>query len=88
MRPLISAASVWPKTPRAELTVAPLGDPTRLNGCGLIIVNPPWTLAGELAILLPALAKILGRGPRAGFPSRLAWPAKRPRLRDTVPLSR
>jgi 23S rRNA (adenine2030-N6)-methyltransferase len=56
---------------RAELTVAPLGDPTRLSGCGLIIVNPPWTLAGELAILLPALAKILGRGPRAG--SRVDW---------------
>jgi 23S rRNA (adenine2030-N6)-methyltransferase len=59
------------KTLRAELTVAPLGDPTRLNGCGLIIVNPPWTLADELAILLPARAKILGRGPRAGF--RVDW---------------
>ena len=24
--------------------------------CGLVVVNPPWTLAGELAILLPELA--------------------------------
>ena len=45
---------------RAELTVAPLSDPTRLNGCGLILVNPPWTLERELSALLPALAGILG----------------------------
>jgi 23S rRNA (adenine2030-N6)-methyltransferase len=56
---------------RAEFDVASLGDPVRLNGCGLILVNPPWTLADELAILLPELAKILSRGPRAGF--RLDW---------------
>ncbi len=59
------------KTLRAELTVAPPSDPTRLNGCGLIIVNSPWTLPGELAILLPALAKILGRGPKPA--GRLDW---------------
>jgi 23S rRNA (adenine2030-N6)-methyltransferase len=55
------------KVLRAELNVAPLGDLTRLNGCGLILVNPPWTLAGELAILLPALVNILGRGPQARY---------------------
>jgi 23S rRNA (adenine2030-N6)-methyltransferase len=60
-----------PKLLRAELIVAPLSDPTKLNGCGLILVNPPWRLAEELAILLPALAKILGRGPKPGF--RLDW---------------
>src|SRR6185312_2745896 len=32
---------------------------TGLRGSGLIIVNPPWTLYGELKILLPALAKLL-----------------------------
>jgi 23S rRNA (adenine2030-N6)-methyltransferase len=53
-----------PKTLRAELVVGPLSDPSRLNACGLILVNPPWTLAGELATLLPALAELLGRGPR------------------------
>jgi 23S rRNA (adenine2030-N6)-methyltransferase len=46
---------------RAELTVAPMSDPRRLNGTGLVLVNPPWTLADELGILLPALAAILGR---------------------------
>jgi 23S rRNA (adenine2030-N6)-methyltransferase len=59
------------KTLRAEFIVAPLSDPTRLNGCGLILVNPPWTLPGELAILLPALAKILGREPKSE--GRLDW---------------
>src|SRR5664280_603250 len=33
---------------RAELTVMPVSDPTRLNGAGLILVNPPWTLQNEL----------------------------------------
>lgn len=56
---------------RAELTVAPLSDPTRLNGCGLILVNPPWTLENELSALLPALAAILGRDGKGGF--RLDW---------------
>lgn len=63
------------KVLRAELTVSPLADPTRLNGCGLIVVNPPWTLEGELAVVLPALAQRLGRTVRArhwgGY--RLDW---------------
>jgi 23S rRNA (adenine2030-N6)-methyltransferase len=56
---------------RAELTVSPLSDPTRLNGAGLILVNPPWTLENELSALLPALVRILGRSDKAGF--RLDW---------------
>lgn len=59
------------KTLRAELIVAPMSDPSRLNGCGLILVNPPWRIAEELAILLPALAKILGRQGKGA--SRLDW---------------
>ncbi len=58
---------------RVELTVARPTDPSRLNGCGLIIVNPPWTLEGELAVLLPALAACLGQG-KGGF--RLDWLAR------------
>jgi 23S rRNA (adenine2030-N6)-methyltransferase len=56
---------------RAELTVSPLSDPTRLNGCGLILVNPPWTLESELRTLLPALAGVLGRQEKGGF--KLDW---------------
>jgi 23S rRNA (adenine2030-N6)-methyltransferase len=46
---------------RAEVTVAPGRAATRLAGTGLIVINPPWTLEGELAVLLPALAAVLGR---------------------------
>jgi 23S rRNA (adenine2030-N6)-methyltransferase len=46
---------------RVEVTVAPDRAATRLAGTGLIVVNPPWTLEGELAVLLPALAAVLGR---------------------------
>ena len=56
---------------RAELTIAPLGDLARLNGSGLILVNPPWTLHGELSMLLPALAGVLGRQNQGGF--KLDW---------------
>jgi 23S rRNA (adenine2030-N6)-methyltransferase len=60
-----------PKILRAELTVSPLSDPTRLNGCGLIILNPPWTLAGDLAVMLPFLAGLLGHDGKGT--SRLDW---------------
>ena len=60
-----------PKMLRVELTVAPLSDPTRLNGCGLILVNPPWKLENELSTLLPALAAVLGRQGKGGH--RLDW---------------
>ena len=56
---------------RAELMVGPLSDPARLNGCGLILVNPPWTLENELSVLLPALARVLGRDGKGGF--KLDW---------------
>lgn len=56
---------------RAEILVGPLSDPTRLNGAGMIVVNPPWTLESELYVLLPVLAGILGREGKAGF--RLDW---------------
>jgi len=54
--------------------VAALSDASRLNGCGLILVNPPWKLADELAILMPVLAKILGRDGKGAF--RLDWLAR------------
>jgi 23S rRNA (adenine2030-N6)-methyltransferase len=60
-----------PKILRAELTVAPFTDPSKLNGSGLILVNPPWTLEAELTVLLPALADILVRD--GGGSSRRNW---------------
>lgn len=55
---------------RVELVVGPPPAQGSLGGCGLIVVNPPWTLAGELAAMLPELAAILG-GP--GGRHRLDW---------------
>jgi 23S rRNA (adenine2030-N6)-methyltransferase len=59
-----------PRILRAELTVAPAWDAQKLAGSGLIAVNPPWTLADQLAVLLPALAQVFA-GP-AGR-ARLDW---------------
>jgi 23S rRNA (adenine2030-N6)-methyltransferase len=57
---------------RAELTVSPVSDQSRLNGSGLILVNPPWTLQAELAVLLPTLARLLERQPESGA-FKLDW---------------
>ena len=46
---------------RLEIYVDDPRDPTRLNGCGLFVLNPPWTLRDEAEILLPALAERLSR---------------------------
>lgn len=54
---------------RAELTVAPAVAGT-LYGSGLIVVNPPYTLEGELRTVLPTLAEVLQQG-KAGH--RLEW---------------
>ncbi|MDE2385427.1 MAG: 23S rRNA (adenine(2030)-N(6))-methyltransferase RlmJ [Alphaproteobacteria bacterium] len=45
---------------RAELRIKRAHEASGLSGSGLLIVNPPYTLEGELALLLPALARRLG----------------------------
>jgi len=65
-----------PKILRAELIVSSLSDPTRLNGSGLIVVNPPWTLEAELRLLLPVLADVLGREKQGRY--TLDWLAGEP----------
>ena len=46
---------------RLELLVDDPRDPARLNGSGLFVLNPPWSLKDEAEILLPALAERLSR---------------------------
>ncbi|TMJ34698.1 MAG: 23S rRNA (adenine(2030)-N(6))-methyltransferase RlmJ, partial [Alphaproteobacteria bacterium] len=36
-------------------------DVGRLSACALIIVNPPWTLEGELRTILPQLVGALAQ---------------------------
>ncbi len=53
----------------AELALrAPL-DPARLNGCGLLIVNPPYRLEAEIPPMLDALLAGLGTGEAGAYPS-------------------
>jgi 23S rRNA (adenine2030-N6)-methyltransferase len=56
---------------RAELTIAAEAGTGRLRGSGLLAVNPPWTLPGELARLLPALAPLLSPDAKGG--TRIDW---------------
>jgi 23S rRNA (adenine2030-N6)-methyltransferase len=37
----------------------------RLDGCGMAVVNPPWTLEGEMRLMLAALAPLLALDGRA-----------------------
>ena len=39
----------------------------RLNGCGLIVANPPYTLPDHLAAVLPELARRFADGPGANY---------------------
>jgi len=56
----------------AEVLVRPPTDPERLNGTGLLLVNPPWTLADDLARLLPKLAEMFADpGPGSARVERL-----------------
>jgi 23S rRNA (adenine2030-N6)-methyltransferase len=59
-----------PKVLRAEVEFGAPSAPGRLAGSGLIVVNPPWTLPSELAVLLPALAKALAGSAAA---HRIDW---------------
>ena len=52
---------------RLEFSVAPQEAGGPLVSSGLLIVNPPWTLQGELKIILPELEKPLGQGGAGRF---------------------
>jgi len=54
----------------AELLIRPDDSPLRLNGSGMLVLNPPWKLDAEIAAALPQLALELGE---AGASHRLEW---------------
>ncbi len=53
----------------AELHLFPDDRPDRLNGCGMVLLNPPWKLDVALAALLPVLGQRLG----AKGPTQVTW---------------
>jgi 23S rRNA (adenine2030-N6)-methyltransferase len=57
---------------RLEFSVAPQATGAGLASAGLLVVNPPWTLMGELKAILPELEKPLGQGGAGRF--RLEMP--------------
>ncbi len=54
----------------AELQVRPDDSPLRLNGSGMLVINPPWQFDAAIAPVLPALQATLGE---AGASTRLEW---------------
>lgn len=58
-------ASAWPKVLKLELMLFAEDTTFRLNGCGLVVLNPPWGFDDEMTALLPELATRLGRSPAA-----------------------
>jgi 23S rRNA (adenine2030-N6)-methyltransferase len=60
-----------PKLLRLELMVRGPAHPPRLFGTGMIVVNPPFTLAAEMQTLLPPLAAALADGGRGA--TRIDW---------------
>jgi 23S rRNA (adenine2030-N6)-methyltransferase len=55
------------KLMRLEFSVAPQSPDGRLTSAGLLVVNPPFTLAGDLKRILPELEKPLGQGGAGRF---------------------
>lgn len=55
-----------PKLMRIELMIRAPRNPEQLNGCGLVVLNPPYRLAEQLGTLLPYLAQALAQESGAG----------------------
>ena len=79
--PIKERAAVWrfhaaleatqiPRQLIVELTIRDETDQTKLNGSGMILVNPPWQLDQQLATVMPALHRVLTLG---GGGSRVEW---------------
>ncbi len=68
---LVAQTAAAAKSPgkclRLEFSAAPQIDGAPLTSTGLLIVNPPYTLQGELKTILPELEMPLGQGGAARF---------------------
>jgi 23S rRNA (adenine2030-N6)-methyltransferase len=64
---VVGAGATPGKCLRLEFSVAPQAAGPGLTSAGVLIANPPWTLAGELRAILPELERPLGRGGAGRF---------------------
>lgn len=60
------AASAGRPLLAVELMIRAPRNPDRLNGCGLAIANPPYTLEADLDVILPELARRMAHAPGGG----------------------
>jgi 23S rRNA (adenine2030-N6)-methyltransferase len=67
-----ASASPGERCLRIELSTGGAAE-AGLETAGLLIVNPPWTLSGELKAVLPALGRALQRTPTARFSLDPLW---------------
>jgi 23S rRNA (adenine2030-N6)-methyltransferase len=72
LQPFYRAAAALPAggSLLVELQVRADDSPLRMNGSGLLLLNPPWRLQARLAPTLPVLAAALDEG---GGGARLQW---------------
>jgi 23S rRNA (adenine2030-N6)-methyltransferase len=72
LQPFLRKAALLPckSALRIELLVRPDDSALRLNGSGMLVLNPPWKLDEDLAPALPVLARLLGEHDPAW---RLEW---------------
>ncbi len=54
-----------------ELDMGAVDAPVRMKGCGLLVLNPPWQIDGEIRALLPAFVEHLGVD--AGAQAQCDW---------------
>lgn len=64
-------AARYDKAIATELIVGATRNAVALNGCGLLVINPPHTLKAAAETLLPYFAKQLAQGP--GSISQILW---------------
>jgi 23S rRNA (adenine2030-N6)-methyltransferase len=46
-------------------------DVPALDGCGMVVINPPYVLEQEMRVILPVLARLLGE--QHGASGDVAW---------------
>lgn len=59
------------KAMRIDIDTRAPDTPERLNGCGLLVINPPYTLEAQMQTLLPFLAERFANGPGSGWHCRV-----------------